>query len=170
MIGCTVRLLGPSKRYGVILYREKDEDDGRYVVKLGSGERVTVALTRDSDVHNLEGEIIMTDTPILTQSEVKQYIAQTMLALRQDVSREMEADGEPLEITSDFYGVLYELSERFELEPGQQALACGPQVCRLYDPPQSPLVTVVVAADTPRADFMVARPQGTRVQLPVAVA
>jgi hypothetical protein len=56
VIGRTVRLLGQDKRCGVILYRERGEDDGRYVVKLGDGRRVTVAL-KASDVHNLEGEI-----------------------------------------------------------------------------------------------------------------
>ncbi len=77
----------------------------------------------------------MTDKAILTQRELKQYIAQTLLAFRQDVSCEMEIDGEPLEATDNFFGVLYELSERFELDPGQQALACGSEVYSLYNQP-----------------------------------
>jgi hypothetical protein len=112
----------------------------------------------------------MSDKAILTQREVKQYIARTMLAFRQDVSREMGACGEPLEITSDFYALLYELSKRFELDPVQQALVCGREVCRLYDPPQSPLVAVVVEPGTSVADLLAVEPQRTRAQSPVAVA
>ncbi len=91
---------------------------------------------------------------ILTQREIKQYIAQTLLAFRQDVSREMAACGEALEITSDFSGVLYELGQRFELDPGQQALACGSEVYGQYSQPaasqQLPLpvtASALVAAD-----------------------
>jgi hypothetical protein len=83
------------------------------------------------------------DKPILTQAEVKQYVAQTLLAFRQDVNHEMGDDGEPLEITSDLYAILYELTERFELAPFQQALVCGRQVCRFYDPPGQPAATHV---------------------------
>jgi hypothetical protein len=152
VIGRVVRLLGPRERYGVVLYRERGEDDARYVVKLGDGRRVVVALTENSDVQNLEGEIVMTtDTPILTQGEVKQHVAWTLLALRQDVSREMEASGESLESTSDFYAVLYELGERFGLEPDQQLLVCGLQVCRLYAPSQSPVESMADLVDVPVA-------------------
>lgn len=85
------------------------------------------------------------DRAILTQGEVKQHVAWTLLALRQDVNREMEAAGEPLESTSDFYAVLYELGERFGLELDQQLLVCGLQVCRLYAP--SPVVAAADAVD-----------------------
>ncbi len=88
---------------------------------------------------------------ILTQREIKQYIAQTLLAFRQDVGRDMAACGEPLEITSDFNGVLYELGERFELGPDQQALACGREVYVQYSRPaalqQLPLPVALSAAD-----------------------
>jgi hypothetical protein len=84
--------------------------------------------------------------PILTRDEGKEYVTLTLLAFRQDVSREMEACGEPLETTDDLYAVLYELTERFELDVGQQALVCGLPVCRLYDPPRSPDLTGAVAA------------------------
>jgi hypothetical protein len=114
-----------------------------------------------------KGGIIM-NQPILTQDEGKEHVTLTLLAFRQDVSREMEACGEPLEITSDLYAVLYELTERFELNPGQQALVCGLPVCRLYDPPGSSGVTGVVAAETAVGDLIGAKPQRAHAGLPVA--
>jgi hypothetical protein len=102
---------------------------------------------------------------ILTRDEVKEYVTLTLLALRQDVSRELAACGEPLESTDDLYALLYELTERFELDAGQQALVCGLPVCRLYDPPGSSGVTGAVAAT---GDLMPAVPQRAHAGLPVA--
>ncbi len=72
---------------------------------------------------------------ILTEAEVKEYISRTMQAFRRNLSQQMEASGEPLETTSDFNALLYELTEWFELDPGQQTRVCGSQVCLLYNSP-----------------------------------
>lgn len=55
----------------------------------------------------------------------KQQIASVMQGFRLDVTRDLEEDGETLEVTSDFSSVLYELGQRFELNPTQHAQACG---------------------------------------------
>ncbi len=91
--------------------------------------------------------------PILTQDEVKEYVTWILLAFRRDLSREMEACGESLEITGDFSAMLYELTGRFELEPGQRSLVCSPEVCLLYDPPDESLVV-----RQPPAASLVAQP------------
>jgi hypothetical protein len=82
--------------------------------------------------------------PILTESEVKQYVTRTLMAFRQDLEREMAASGSTLEIGTEFelYAVLYDLAQRFELDPVQQALVCTAPVCLLYDPPDQPLVII----------------------------
>jgi hypothetical protein len=83
-------------------------------------------------------------TPILTSAEVKQYVTHTLMAFRQNLEREMTACGERLEPGTEFelYAVLYDLAQRFELDPVQQALVCTAPVCLLYDPPDQPLVII----------------------------
>jgi len=102
---------------------------------------------------------------ILTEAEAKEYITRIMLAFRRNLSQQMEASGEPLETTSDFNALLYELTEWFELDPGQQTRVCGSQVCLLYNSPVGMHVARQLAFEPLVAQPLVAFSQGAQVCL-----
>ncbi len=85
----------------------------------------------------------MSQKPILTQDEVKQYVTKIMMAFRQDIEREMAASGAAMEAGHEFYSVLHDLALRFELDPGQQAVICGVQAQAWLNPPDTPLILAV---------------------------
>ncbi len=102
---------------------------------------------------------------ILTEAEVKEYITRTLLAFRRNLSQQMEAGGEPLETTSDFNALLYELAGWFELDPGQQTRVCGSQVCLLYNSPVGMSVAQQLVFEPLVAQPSVAFSQGAQVCL-----
>ena len=57
---------------------------------------------------------------VCTQAEMKQHVAQNLLALRQDLEQELDAGDE-------FYTMLCDLALRLELDPAQQAVVCDAQ-------------------------------------------
>jgi hypothetical protein len=62
----------------------------------------------------------MNNKPILTRTELAEYITRTLMAFRQDVETDMADDDEQLDPSDPFYAVLHELAVRFELAPVQQ--------------------------------------------------
>ncbi len=67
---------------------------------------------------------------VCTQAEMKQYVAQNLLALRQDLEQELDAGDE-------FYTLLCDLALRLELDPAQQAVVCDAQPHAWLNPPDA---------------------------------
>ena len=100
---------------------------------------------------------------ILTEAEVKEYVTRTLQACHRNLSQQMKASGEPLKITGDLNALLYELTEWFELDPGQQTRVCGSQVCLLYNSPVGMSVAQQLVFEPLVAQPSVAFSQGAQV-------
>jgi hypothetical protein len=74
----------------------------------------------------------MNDKPILTQTELGDYVTRILMALRQDVETELADDGERLAPSDAFYAVLHELTVRFDLDPAQQMLVLSAPAYEFY--------------------------------------
>lgn len=67
---------------------------------------------------------------VCTQAEMKQHVAQNLLALRQDLEQGLGAGDE-------FYTMLCDLALRLELDPAQQAVVCDAQPHAWLNPPNA---------------------------------
>ncbi len=75
---------------------------------------------------------------VCSQAEMKQYVAQNLLALRQDLEQELDTGDE-------FYTLLCDLALRLELDPAQQAAVCDAQPHAWLNPPDT--LVIITAND-----------------------